>query len=61
MFIAFCVVYTMQDLYKHRKKYMWCFSWAHGVLIIMVEYGLGEQYLKYVIFEKKKKRTIKKN
>jgi predicted PurR-regulated permease PerM len=59
LFIAFCVVYTLQDIYKHRRKYMWCLHMAHRTLIIAVEYGLGEEYLKYVM-PAKRKRNIKK-
>lgn len=33
---------------------------AHRTLIIAVEYGLGEEYVKYVMTTKRKRNTKKK-
>ncbi len=58
-FVVFCVLYTVQDLYKHRKRYLWFFNGVYGSLILLVQYGLGDEYLKYIVPIKKKKNMKK--
>jgi hypothetical protein len=64
LFIVFCVVYTVQDLYKHRKKYLWYFNMMRNTFMLLVHYGLGDDAIQF--FEKhcvttKKKTRSKKN
>jgi hypothetical protein len=59
LFVAFCVVYTVQDLYKHRKKYLWYFNLARNTLMLLVHYGLGEDAIQFFVAPKKKARSKK--
>jgi hypothetical protein len=63
LFIAFCVVYTVQDLYKHRKKYLWIINISRNTIMLIVYYALGEDSKewcqKQLMGQKKKARCRK--
>jgi hypothetical protein len=48
LFVVFCVVYTMQDLYKHRKKFVWCLRMVINAIIVLTQFSMGDEYAQYV-------------
>lgn len=35
MFISFCIIYTIQDLYKKRKNYIWIYKLIKKYWVLM--------------------------
>jgi hypothetical protein len=48
MFLMFCVFYTMSDIYKHRRKYIWILKFMHSQTILFIKYSLGDEYADYL-------------
>lgn len=48
LFIVFCVVYTLQDLYKHRKKFVWFLKLITNTIVLFTQFSMGDEYAQYV-------------
>lgn len=48
LFVVFCVVYTLKDLYKHRKRFVWCVRMVINAIILLTQYSIGDEYAQYV-------------
>lgn len=63
LFVIFCVVYTITDLYKKRKKYLWIIRFVNGNLRFITYTVIGEENLNSIlcIKQKKQKRKFEKH
>lgn len=62
IFVVFCIVYTITDLYKKRKKYMWIIRIVIGNIKFISYTIVGESTINSILHIKPKQvRTRKKN
>jgi hypothetical protein len=61
MVVVFCVVYTMSDLYKNRRKYMWIIRVVNGNVKFILYTIVGEDTVNNILFITSKKQTRKIN
>lgn len=55
MFISFCIIYTIQDLYKKRKNYIWIYKLIKKYWVLMIK----KQQPTPVSDEKKKRENVR--
>lgn len=58
LIVVFCVVYTITDLYKKRKKYIWIVKIIIGNLKFLSYTIIGETTINNVLFIRPKKVRI---
>lgn len=55
LFLLFCVVYTVGDIYKKRKKYMWLIKFVNGNIKFIAYTFIGESTMNVLMNNKPKK------
>lgn len=60
LFVVFCVIYTITDLYKKRKKYMWIVKIIIGNIKFLSYTIIGETTINNILFIKPKKVRVPK-
>lgn len=48
IFVIFCVVYTLQDVYKHRKKIIPFLKIIINSIILFTKFAIGDEYAQYI-------------